>query len=659
MFDFIRSHQRLMQFLLLVLIVPSFALIGVSGYNTYVSGDHDLVKVGRSAITQQEFDNARSSRLRQLEQSNPEGFDPDIMDDPEVRRGLLDSLINQRVVAVTASQERFNVSDAALRRSISAMPELQVEGQFSPERYNEVLAQAGLTTRDFEQGQRTELALARVLEPVTATASLPSTVRDHLGKALTDKRSVSTLSFRAADYTDDVTVSDDEIQEWFNEHRDALQVPEYANIDYLLLDEETVMDGLPDVADDELRDYYEQNRSAFTDDARVNLSHIQINVEAGATQAQRDEAQERATELHEQVQKDPSSFAEVAREHSEDAGTARDGGELGWIRQGSWPASLDKAVFALEKGQISDVIDGPGGYHVFLANDVEEEEVEPFEDVRDQVAEEVRHQLGAERFADIATRLTSLVYDHADSLDPVAQALSLDVRSAKGIGRERLLDQAELDEGDDAAADSPDAEVLDDARVRRAVYSSQVLKEGQNSGVIEISPDTMIAVNVRSHHEAAYPELDRVADQIQDILVQEKAQHEAIKQGQKALADRQDNNEDSDDDLLEQLDDSVTVSRIDPQGMNKQAVDAALALGRDQLPAWTGVESDDGFTILYVTDADHNEPDAELLNNLSSDLARMWGQSEEQAVLEAMRKQAKVELLPEAETAINSSDRDD
>src|SRR5690625_7724090 len=106
MFDFIRSHQRLMQFLLLVFVVPSFALIGVSGYSTYVSGDHDLVKVGKSAITQQDFDNARANQLRQLEQSNPSGLDPDMLDEPAVRHEVLQSLVERRVVATLADHAR-------------------------------------------------------------------------------------------------------------------------------------------------------------------------------------------------------------------------------------------------------------------------------------------------------------------------------------------------------------------------------------------------------------------------------------------------------------------------------------------------------------------------------------------------------------------------
>lgn len=687
MFDFIRSHQRLMQFLLLVFIVPSFALIGVSGYSSYVSGDHDLVKIGRSAITQQQFDNARSEQLRQMQQMNPGTFDPDIMDDPAVRSALLESLINQRVVALAASRERFNVSDAALRRAIASMPDMQVQGQFSPERYNEVLASAGLTTREFEQSQRAELAIGRVLNPITQTSALPAGTVAYLGQALTDQRSVQRAIYPDEDYLDQASITDEDIQSWYDNNQQQLEIPEQASIDYILLDEDTVMASLPELNEQDLRNHYEQNIDSFSNPARANLSHIQINVAAGATQDERDSALDRAQALHDELNDGVTAeaFADMAKAHSEDAGTARSGGELGWIRQGSWPASLDKAVFSLKKGELSSVIDGPGGYHIFYVNDIEDEQVEPFEAVRNDVEEDVLHQLGAERFADIATRLTSLVYDHPDSLDPVAQALSLNVSSADGIGRDRLLAEYEV-EGDAPAVLSEHADILDDPRVRRTVYSSQVLSQGQNSGVIEISPDVMLAVNLNAHHDARIPPLEQVREYIHDTLVAEAAHRLAVEAGQKKLAALQaaadasdsstdaaaDTNADTDadgdsaaagnNDTAERaaslFDDAVVASRLNPSGLSAVVLDEALRLSPESLPAYTGVESDAGFVVMRVEAVEQQEPDQAVLDSIATDVGRMWGQAEQQAVLEAMARQAEVERLPEADKAIHSGDKD-
>src|SRR5690606_15474145 len=190
MFDFIRTHQRLMQLVLLILILPSFALIGVSGYTNYVSGDHDLVAVGDSAITQQEFDEARRNQLQRMQASSGGAFDPAVLDTPQARSALLESLIERRLIIDEASKKRFSVSDAMLREAIASIPELQEDGRFSPQRYNQVLASMGVSSREFEQGQRAELALQRVLGPIGATAGVPATVTQTVEQALTAQRTI-------------------------------------------------------------------------------------------------------------------------------------------------------------------------------------------------------------------------------------------------------------------------------------------------------------------------------------------------------------------------------------------------------------------------------------------------------------------------------------
>lgn len=684
MFDFIRSHQRLMQFLLLVLIVPSFALIGVSGYSSYVSGDHDLVKVGKSAVTMQEFERARANQLRQMQQSSPGGFDPAVLDNPVVRGALLESLIDYRVLATTAAAERFSVSDTVLRQSIASMPQLQENGQFSAELYNQTLAAVGMSTRDFEQSQRFELALGRVLGPVGLTARIPAPVVSHLENALTDARTVRLQLYEAENHLDSVSVSDSDIQAWYEEHKQDFEIPQQVSVQYLLLDEAAAMANLPELTDSDLQSYYDQNKARFTRKARINLSHIQIDMPADADQ--REQVLQQASKLAAQAASSPESFAELAREHSQDAGSARSGGELGWVTQGTWPPALDQAIFALEQGQVSDVVEGVGSYHIFLVHDLQPEQVQSLDEVRETIAGEIRHQMGAERFADMATRLTGLVYDQPESLEPAAMALGVELKSAQGITRDGLLPVA--DAGPDAAAASDDAWILDDVRVRRAVFSPQVLNERHNSGIIEISPDTMLTVRVQEVTPAHIPEVAQVSDRIQSRLTSQRAHEYAVKAGQDALAALTSGNAGQSEqaeqsveaesaeatgltettELAEatglagqpqQFGEPMTISRINPQGLEKQVLDAALAVDPETLPAYAGVETARGFALIRVEGVASEPTDSLMLATLPGQLTQLWGQAEESAVLQAMRVQSEVELLPEAHDAINQSDAAD
>jgi len=649
MFEFVRTHQRLMQFLLLVLIVPSFALIGVGGYTTYVSGDQDLVKVGKGAITQQDFDQARRNQLQQMQQSNPGGFDPALLDTPEVRKGLLESLIDRSVIINTAAKDRFSVSDTVLRESIASMPQLQVDGRFSPERYNELLDANGLSSRDFEEGRRGELALDRVLTPVAATAKVPAPVMALVEKTLTAERTIRVRAFPASDYAQGLDISEHDIKAWYDGHASQLELPEMVTAKYLLLDEQAAMKSVPAISEDELRSYYEQNKSRYVLPARVNVSHILISVPKGSDAQAKESAQGKAQKIADALKAHPESFAETAARESDDPGTAQDGGKLGWITQGSWPADLEAAVFALKKGEISDPVEGTDGYHVFKADDVQEQSGESFEQARPKVEAEVRRQLAADRYADMATRLTDLVYDNPSSLKPAADALGLQVKEAGGIARDRLVPADEVGPG--AASAGPDAGVLGDARVRRALFSPETLNDKQNSGVIELAPDTIVVVRVESVTPAQIPPLERVSDHIREILTAQGAAAAAKRAGEAAMQTYRESGSSADDVAFGE---AIKVSRIDPHGVGGAVLDAVFAVDSAKIPEYIGIESPQGYLLVHVESADEGTTDNPMLEGLSAQLDRAWGEAEKEAVLKLLRVQAKVKVLPEAEKALSS-----
>jgi peptidyl-prolyl cis-trans isomerase D len=608
-----------------------------------------LVKVAGSAITQQDFDQARRNQLQQVQQNSPGGFDPAALDNPAARSALLESLIDRRVLATKASKEHFSVSDAALRQTIASMPQLQVDGQFSPERYNQVLASAGLSPRDFEQSQRAELALDRVLGPVVLTANVPSTVVDRLQQVLTEERTVRLLAYQASDYQKDVTITDADIKAWYEQNKKSLELPEQVTAQYLVLNEAAAMANLPEIKTQDLQKYYEQNKARYVQPARVNISHIQINVPAGASDAQRADAKSKAQAIDAKVKADPASFADVAKAESQDAGTARDGGSLGWITKGSWPANVEHAIFALAKDQVSGVVEGPGGFHIFKANEVQPEKGESFEEAKAKVEVEVRRQLGAERYADMATKLTSLVYDNPTTLQPAADALGLTLRSATGIARDHLLSSDEA--GANAASASEDASLLDDVRVRRALFTPNVLAGKQNSGVTELSPDTIVVARVEKLIPAHTPELEKVSNTIRSRLLAERAAAAAEHAGQEALAafKKEDTAK-----VPEHFGTPLTVSRINPQQLGKAALDAAFATDPKSLPAYVGVKGPQGYVIVRIESVQPGSAESKaMLATLPAELNQVWGRAEEQAVLKAMRTQAAVTMLPEAAEAIS------
>ena len=650
MFDFIRTHQRLMLLVLVILIFPSFALVGISGYTNYVSANKELVSIGDSAVTQEDFDNAQRGQLQQLQARMGSSFDPAVLNNPQARENLLESLVDRAVIIQAATKDHFSVSDSVLRRAIAVIPELQVDGKFSPERYSEVLASMGMSSRDFEQGQRAELALQRVLGPVGLTAALPAPVTDAVQQALTAERTIRLKAFATQDFADKVTVTEADIKAWYDQNQAALQVPEHVSAQYLVLDEGAAMKGVSDISEADLQAYYQQNKSRYVLPGRVFLNHILVNTPQGAAQADRDAARARAQALADKVKANPSTFAEVAKAESEDIGSAKDGGRLGWITRGSLPAQLEEAIFALTPNQVSGVVESSDGYHVFLATEVETERGETFEQARAKVQAEVRRQMGSERFADLASRLRDLAYDNASSLEPAAQGLGLEIRKAGGIAQDRLLPEQQVQGA--AAAASADAAILDDVRVRRALFSPALMAEKQNSGVIEISPDTLVVVRVDAVVPAQVQPLEQVSGFIRTALTNERATKAAQEAAQADIKAWQANAAK----VPAGFGEAQTVSRINSQGVDTQALEAAFRAPADALPAYEGVAGQGGYVVVRVEASKPGAANNELLVNVPREMNSAWGRAEERGVLQALRASLGVKRLPEAQAVIQGEE---
>jgi len=647
MFDFIRNHQRWMQFILLVLIVPSFAFVGIQGFSGFLSREADLATVGKQAVTQQEFDLARRNQLEQYRSLLGAQFDPAAIDTPAMREQLLNQLIDRRVVALAAADGRLSVSDETLRRTIAGIPAFQADGRFSPEKYREMLAAQNMTPPGFEASLRRDLATSRVLQPVGRSAQVPKEVATAILAALGEKRTVRTRTFAAADYRSQVQVSDADIQSWYDDNKQSLEIPEQVQAEYLVLDEAAASRGI-EVQDSEIASYYEQNKARYGQPERRRASHILITVPAGADAQAREAARAKAEDLARQAAANPPGFAELAKAQSQDPGSAPNGGDLGWISPKMLVAPVEQAVFDLQKGQVSGVVESNFGYHVIMVTDIQPAAVKPLDEVREDIRNEIRKQMATERYAEMATKLTDLVYDQRDSLQPAADALGLKLRKAAGITRDGLLDAERAGPG--SAAASPDAEMLRDPRVRQALFSAEVLREKQNSGVIELTPGTMMALRVAALQPAHVPPLDQVRDRLREQLIDERAAQAARKAGSDMLESLR---KSAAEPLPAGFGEPLTVTRQQPGDMSRAELDAIMRQPATTLPAYAGVERDQDYVIARIEKVEAAPaPEPQALQQLESQLASAWGQTEEEAVMQMLRQRYEVKVLPEAARAI-------
>jgi len=641
MFDFIRTHRRWMQFILLVLILPSFVFVGVQGYTSFVNQEPELAVVDGEPVTRAEFDWALRNQLERYRQLFGSQFDAALFDTPAMREDLLDQLIGQHVIARAARDARLSASDEALRRRITALPELQENGAYQPERYREFLIGQGMTAVAFESGLRRDLTLARVLSPVGTSSYLPLTVAQTLHATLGEQRTVRTRTFTSSDYRDQVVVGDTDVQTWYDANAAQLEIPAHVRADYVILDEAAASQGLT-VQTADIASYYEQNKHRYGQPERRRAAHILLTGEG---------AQTRAEQLAALAQQQPDTFAELAREHSQDSGTASRGGDLGWLGRGMLVAPVEDAIFALQPGQVSAAVQSQYGWHVIRLLEREPEQVRPLADVRAEIEQEIRRQLAAERFADMASKLTDLVYDQRDSLQPVVDALGLRVRSADGIAREGLLSAQQV--GEQAASVSVDAQYLNDARVRMALFGPEAQRDRLNSGVIELGPGVLMVVRVADVRSARVPELAAVADTIRERLVAERAQAAARAAGEQFLTAAQAG--ESAEAFSATWSTPQTVSRRASGSLSSAVLSATMRAPVASLPAYVGVEDGDHYWVVQI-DTIVTQSDATLdLAALRDELSVAWGRAEEAAVLRLMREHYQTQVLSAARAVLDVS----
>lgn len=648
MLDFIRAHQRLALAVLIILILPSFVLLGVSGYTNLVSDQSELVKVGKTTITEQEFDHLLRNQFDRMQSQFSEDFDPALLDQPNVRRDLLDRLIQRQLLVELAQNEHFSASDNALRLYIASLPELQENGTFSAERYEEVLRTVGMDPQGFEQTQRAELALERVTEPILESIILPEKIKNLIVHAMVDGREVQRSFFPLTDDLLAQEVSDDELINWYETHKEEYELPEYVNVEYVILNEEAARSSVPTPSDEELKQYYEQNKKRFQSTAQARIAHIFINE---INNHDEQELRAHAEEIANEAQQSPNQFDKLAVEHSQDKGSAKQGGDLGWLTEGSLPGPLNEAAFALGKGDVSGVIEGDGGYHILKIIDTKPKQTKPLSEVREQILAEITEQLAADQFAQMATNLTELIYEHPDSLEPAAQALGLELKQAKGLAREGVLETPIF--GENAAYQTEDAAVLEDPQVRRALFDRQTLAALENSGVIEIAPDLLIAARATELVPAHIPNLEQVKMLVEKALRKDKAMQALNK-----LVETQMEKLNKGEEIKQPFESAKVVSRSEPQNLDRQAIDTLLAVPTNHLPQYVQLQEADGYAIYKINQVKQSQLGEQDKMFLMAQIDNIWRDTEEMALMSALADYVGVEELPAVDKVIYEGEGD-
>ena len=632
MFDFVRKHNRLFQLILLVLILPSFVALGVNGYSNFMDGSNAAVaQVDGQKITRAEWDTAHRQQSERLRQQMPT-LDPKLLDSPEVRQQSLDNLVRERVLQAAVRRQHWQVSDEQLKHVFLTDPQFAAIRQPDGSLNTSLLANQGMNGKMFEYRLRESMAQQQVLGGVSNSAIGGSTLSAQAFDAFFQRREVRLLTLTPAEFTAQVKPADAEVDAYFKDPANAskFQLPEVAQIEYVVLDVDALKAGVT-VAEKDLKDYYEKNRSRYTVAEERRASHILIKAAKSASAADKAKARARAEELLAQVRKAPASFAEVARKNSQDEGSASRGGDLDFFpRKDAMVEPFAAAAYALQPGEISQVVETEFGFHIIQLTAVRGGDTKPFDSVRAEAEDEVRKQLAQRRYSELAETFSNTVYEQSDSLKPIAEKLGLSIRTAL-VQRKPAAD-----------AQGP----LASAKLLEAVFSKDSVQNKRNTEAIEFGPSRLVAARVTDYKPARMPAFDDVKAQVTQLLVAKQAAALAVKAGTEKLAALKASGD------LSSLTAAQTVSRMQAGKLSPKVLNAVMQAEAAKLPSFVGLEAGDGsYVIAAVTQVLPREGQVADPVRSAQEYARIWGAAEADAYFKALKAQLKTTIKAPAAAA--------
>jgi len=276
MFRFVEKQKVLIQ-ILLGGIALTFATWGIQSYTSFRGQSDAVATVNGIKLTQREYDDALQRQQQRLRQLFGDRVDLDALDTAATRRALLESMIDNRLVASAAAKARLAVSDDTLREAILGIPAFQEDGRFTRSAYEAVLRSQGMTPQGFESSMRYELTLRQVSNAVSDSAIGSRTVAARLAKLLEEKREVSEALVPAQPFMSQVKVDPAQAKAYYDSHQDEFRVPERMRVQYVVLSGEALAATEP-VTQAELKQAYEANASRYKADEQRRASHILIQV---------------------------------------------------------------------------------------------------------------------------------------------------------------------------------------------------------------------------------------------------------------------------------------------------------------------------------------------------------------------------------------------
>ena len=615
-----RAHGFIAWIIVILICIP-FALWGVQ---EYLGPDPNVAvaEVDGEEISLVEYQNALQGVQASLNRQFPGQDVSRMLGESFIRTRAMDGLVRERLIARAATDAGFVVSDEQLAGAIRSAPAFQRDGAFSTEEYEYALRRSGNSPGRFEADTRRRLLEAQWRDAVVLSAAAAESRARRLAALESQTRSFSRLVV-PADRFAGVEVGEEVIAKRYEDHRDAFMSPEEVRLRYVVLSRDELAAEI-EVSAGTIEGYYESRKAGLTMPEQRRVRHILVADAEGG-----DEALARAEELRARIVAG-EAFEDVAREASDDPGSAEAGGDLGFGGRGIWVPPFEEAAFSLGVGEVSEPVQTDFGFHLIRVEDIRASRTRTFDEAKEEIEREYRNDRAEQLYFEQVERLSNLAFEQPDNLDDAAGMLGLTVEESGYVSRRG----------------EPGHEVLGDRAVIAAAFDEDVLA-GNNSEPVELEGYRTVVVRVVDRHEPRQRTLDEVRPEIVAMLQAERATDEtrafAVEllgrlragEGREAVAK----------DLA--WSEERTVGR-DEQSLEHAVREVLFSMPRPGAGAATfdGVALASGdFVILALGEVIENEVERQTLDESRLRLSRQLGLDAHDSFVAALRERADIRVF--------------
>lgn len=620
MFEFVAKHKRLLQILLALLIIPPFAFFGIQSFDRF-GGGNDVAAVDGSAISGAELGRAVEQQRDQLRGALGRNFDPALLDTPEARRQLVDGLVARRVLALHVARSRMIATDDQVRELIATEPAFQEDGKFSRSRYQTLIRIQNMSEEQFEQQLRGDLVLRQLTAGLVDSGLVAKTTAQRIAALRGETREVSDSLLLGSQFVAQVKFAPDAVETYYKAHAREFEAPERVRAEYAQFTLDAVVAAEP-VSTDEIKAWYETN--------------------VAPKRRERLEARKRIEALAAEARKDPARFGELAKASSQDAGSAAQGGDVGWFGRGAMVKPFEEAVFRLRENDPSPVVETEFGFHVIKVTGIRKAEggkgeerrashilvnapadAKDFETARAEIESNLRRERAQKKFAELAETFSNMAYEQPDSLQPLAERFKLTVQTTPWFAR-RVPPQP-----------------LANPKLVAALFGDDAIRNKRNTEAVEVAPGRIVVARVLEHKPTTLRPLDEVRAGIVKQLTEEEALRLAREAGAERLKRLQ-----AGENTATTWGLARTVSRENPAGIDPRAVAPIFKVDPAKVPAYVGVDqSPTGYGLYRVSKVTPvASVDESRLRAIEAGLGRQEARDGYQAFADALRSRSKVEI---------------